>query len=344
MAGSAIAPRGCEHQSLFREAQWLRRDALAGVCLSLVLLVGMHLARWDYFAGLSPVIVLAVYAAFYIGVLLLYPAWLARRRTPGFAFGWPQAGRLVKEFVLAVPTTGCLVALSALAAVAYRSLSNGDPFMPDSAAELADRMDARSAMVVAILAVFLAPVVEEVFFRGFLFNALRRVCPATVAACLQAALFGIAHAYRPPAMILATCLGLALAGVYQWRKTLLAPMFVHGLYNAVGAIAIAGSIAASAHAPVLGVRSARESGGQAVVGGVLPGSPAEMADLRPGDVILSYNNVPVTDFAQLRRLVRAGRVGDRVRIEVLRKGTRLQKQARLGPSRQTAGSPTLPSR
>ena len=245
----------------------------------------------------------------------------------------------MKEFILAIPMAAGLVAISALVALAYRFMSNGATPMPDSAVELADRMDARGAMVLIILAVSLGPVVEEVFFRGFLCNALRRVCPTAVAVCLQAVLFGTAHAYRGPAIILACGIGLALAGVYQWRKTILVPMFVHSLYNAVGAIAIAGTIAASANAPVLGVRGAREAGGHVVVQEVVPGSPAEIADLRPGDVILSYNRVPVTHFAQLKRLVRAGRVGDTVRIEVLRQGTRLEKKAQLRPLGTAVRSP-----
>ena len=41
-----------------------------------------------------------------------------------------------------------------------------------------------------------------------------------------------------------------------------------------------------------------------MVDNVLPGSPAEKADIRQGDVIVKYNGRDVTDGIQLIRLVR----------------------------------------
>jgi len=43
-----------------------------------------------------------------------------------------------------------------------------------------------------------------------------------------------------------------------------------------------------------------------------PVSPAAQAGLQPGDTITSFNSVPVTDWAQLRELIRANAAGDAV--------------------------------
>jgi S1-C subfamily serine protease len=121
-------------------------------------------------------------------------------------------------------------------------------------------------------------------------------------------------------------------------------MFVHAMFNCVSVIALVAAMTASAKAPVLGVEAARNTRGRAVVEKVVPRTGAEKVDLRRGDVILSYNNVAVHDFQHLISLVRAGRVGDTVRIEILRGGTRLEKQVILGPRHEASGHAPAPPR
>jgi S1-C subfamily serine protease len=103
------------------------------------------------------------------------------------------------------------------------------------------------------------------------------------------------------------------------------------MFNAIGAIAIIATVWTNANAPVIGVTCSRETQGQPVVEQVLPGSPAEKADVRPGDVIVKYNNSDVADFKQLLSFIRAGKVGDTVILEILRGETRMAKSLTLGP-------------
>lgn len=57
-----------------------------------------------------------------------------------------------------------------------------------------------------------------------------------------------------------------------------------------------------------------------VVMGVSPGSPAEQAGLKAGDVIVTLNGKKIGSYAQLFSLVQTSRVGQAVRFEVWRKG------------------------
>lgn len=59
-----------------------------------------------------------------------------------------------------------------------------------------------------------------------------------------------------------------------------------------------------------------------VVGIVLPGEPAEMAGLQPGDRILSVDGIPSRSFDEMRELVEA-RGGQRIELEVDRLGERM---------------------
>jgi serine protease Do len=56
---------------------------------------------------------------------------------------------------------------------------------------------------------------------------------------------------------------------------------------------------------------------------VTKGSPAENAGLRKGDVVISANDMPIRSAAQLRNAIGLARVGERVRLAVLRDRTRL---------------------
>jgi serine protease Do len=58
----------------------------------------------------------------------------------------------------------------------------------------------------------------------------------------------------------------------------------------------------------------------AVVTTVEPGSPAEKAGLKPGDVILSYNGKKIEDPNELPRLVAATKPGDKAQLELWRNG------------------------
>ncbi len=63
------------------------------------------------------------------------------------------------------------------------------------------------------------------------------------------------------------------------------------------------------------------NGGGAVVSQVRDGSPAERAGLRPGDVIVAVNGRPLRSAAQLRNIVGLHRIGEAIRLEIVRDGT-----------------------
>src|SRR6266571_2512888 len=62
----------------------------------------------------------------------------------------------------------------------------------------------------------------------------------------------------------------------------------------------------------------------AVVGSTMAGSPASQAGLQQGDVILSYNKIPIDDYRHVQRLVAETAVGKTVTLEVLRKKQKVQ--------------------
>lgn len=95
------------------------------------------------------------------------------------------------------------------------------------------------------------------------------------------------------------------------------------------------------HRPRLGVRVSdvtavdaeaygldRVSGAE--VNGVEPGSPADHAGLRPGDVIVQVDSDPIPDATRLTTLLAQLRPGDTVTLTIVREGERLTVPATLG--------------
>jgi membrane protease YdiL (CAAX protease family) len=87
------------------------------------------------------------------------------------------------------------------------------------------------------VAVLIAPICEEVFFRSFIFMGLRRGMPLTLAIVLSALLFGVAHG-DPASFPVLFIIGLALA-VLRWRTHSIWPgIILHTLNNATSALLI----------------------------------------------------------------------------------------------------------
>jgi membrane protease YdiL (CAAX protease family) len=88
-----------------------------------------------------------------------------------------------------------------------------------------------------LAAVLIAPICEEIFFRGFVFAGFLRSMPLVWAIILSALLFAVAHA-DPGSFAVLFFIGLALAFL-RWRTRSLWPgILLHLLNNAVGALAI----------------------------------------------------------------------------------------------------------
>jgi hypothetical protein len=95
--------------------------------------------------------------------------------------------------------------------------------------------------VIAI--VVIAPIVEELTFRGFIFGGLRQRLGVGWAVALSSVVFALAHTLSvggsivllAPSLFLA---GVALALTYQWTKSIYPGMVLHASFNLIAVVAI----------------------------------------------------------------------------------------------------------
>jgi membrane protease YdiL (CAAX protease family) len=95
--------------------------------------------------------------------------------------------------------------------------------------------DASSAYLMAFFGVLIAPVLEELFFRGMLFPTLRRGVGAVVAVVLTAAAFASIHGaqlgYAWGPILSIFVVGLALTIVRERTDSVAASVLTHSGYN-----------------------------------------------------------------------------------------------------------------
>ncbi len=147
------------------------------------------------------------------GLRLLPPSGLARSMLIGLALAVPA---WVGATVLAVLASLALeaVGFSEEIGILDEVLERGDP----------------TVVLVAFLVV--APIAEELFFRGVVYNAWLREHGPRVALYGSAALFAAIHTSLF-SLVPIFALGIALALVYRWTRSLPAAMAMHAGFNAI---------------------------------------------------------------------------------------------------------------
>lgn len=82
--------------------------------------------------------------------------------------------------------------------------------------------------------VILAPISEEIFFRGILFQKLKEIMPLFLSLIIQGFIFGISHGALSGHLIQSIVAGLSgilYALVYNYKKNLTIPILLHSFYN-----------------------------------------------------------------------------------------------------------------
>ena len=134
-----------------------------------------------------------------------------------------------------VVVAGIVLALTRSAATAILGHTPRDP------EQVIGCVRGLSLAVLGPIVVVAAPLGEELFFRGFLYQGLRRRFAIWPAAILSGVFFGLVHLGGIAFLLIVpslTAVGIGLALVFDRRRSLLASMAAHAAFNVLGYVAI----------------------------------------------------------------------------------------------------------
>lgn len=159
------------------------------------------------------------------GIWALYQALAIRRMSFPFANRrwWPVEKSV---FLWAIGTYVAVILYSALV-----SLLDVDWLTPSGTVGDEVTRDPLTLALAGILAVVVAPVSEELLFRGVIFGALSRF-GIVVGALASGLLFALPH-LDPGSIFPFTLVGAALAWVYYTQRSLPAAIYFHALFNSI---------------------------------------------------------------------------------------------------------------
>jgi hypothetical protein len=189
----------------------------------------------------SAVAGLAILAVLWVWLSKAHRGWEAAVRMPARGRWVPDAKAGVLFGLGLYPAAVGLV--GGIVLVLLR-LVTGDPVRAPE--QVPGALSPVGLAVTVVYAVAIAPLGEELFFRGVLFRALRDRYGFPVGAAGSALAFGLIH-YAPGPfanalllMLVMTFVGFALAFAYERRRAFAAPLAAHVTFNVIGLVLILG--------------------------------------------------------------------------------------------------------
>ena len=125
-----------------------------------------------------------------------------------------------------------------LADLATRRFLGGDSTRQGIVELFNDSQTLEQRVLIIVLAVAVAPMVEEFIFRFFIYGVVKRYLGRSVGLAANSLLFAAVHAHVPsaaPLFVLGSCFTIA----YEWSGSILVPMAMHALFNSVTLTALA---------------------------------------------------------------------------------------------------------
>lgn len=211
-----------------------------GALMGVLDLLGMGLM--DSFSSGMPVLLI-----FALEILLLPPVWWWGVKK--YDKGWESVG--LRRFpwllsgVLFFVGLGLILVINLLWELVRQRL--GWAAQPDFLPLFGEGI--RGLVLALLLGGVVAPVAEEVFFRGFLYAGLRSRWGTAGGMIVSSLLFALVH-FSPGVILPIFLMGMVLAAVYTYSGSLWPSIFLHG---AINALAFVGSYLSNNHPELFGM-------------------------------------------------------------------------------------------
>jgi membrane protease YdiL (CAAX protease family) len=175
-------------------------------------------------------------------------AWWLRRRHPGAtaALGFGPAGARLKEFAIGyglglVLYLAVAFGVGLFLTLVFQALFGDQVTVPE---QISSDLSSAGRAGAVVLALIVAPVTEELFYRGILFRSVRDRRGFWPGALVSALVFGLVHYVPAPwqdALLLQSVMvftGFGLSLIYERRGSMIANIAAHMGFNTIGILLI----------------------------------------------------------------------------------------------------------
>ena len=217
---------------------------IAQVVVGTIVLGAMGVGSGEPIEGLPQIVATVAADVAFLAAMLAWLTWRARdwRRLVGITLGAKGVRDAAVGFgagALLYVVVGVVVAVPLLAI--FRRVFGADVAPPE---QIPGSLSINAKILTACLALVLAPVTEELFYRGIFYRSLRDRHGVVLGAVVSAVLFGASHVVDAPwrdVVFLQTLMvftGIGLALIYERRANLVADIAAHVAFNVIGIVII----------------------------------------------------------------------------------------------------------
>jgi membrane protease YdiL (CAAX protease family) len=202
--------------------------AIGGV-IAVLIVEGGHAAQSGTLTPAATDIATVIQDLGFVGAALFLAAHIAAPRPAQFGLVPPRSW--LRAIAVAVAAGVAFVVLSSI----YFGVLGQSGEEKEFVKEIGGNAGTVSVLAVCVLVTVIAPVCEEILFRGFIFRSLVNWRGPWPAAIVTGILFGVVHGLSAPAVDLAplALLGFLLCVVYWRTGSLYLTILMHSVNNAI---------------------------------------------------------------------------------------------------------------
>jgi membrane protease YdiL (CAAX protease family) len=243
---------GCEPPVTTTEKKFSIIYLLVGIAFPVSAWLSYYsIDHWPYFRY-RPWIAFPVSVAFYISiiiVMLVYSVYVCKKQGLVLLFGLRPLRKFLKELIHSILLLLLLFFILWIVRIFLTVVFQVEIKSPEKWALVRYAPNSFALLSLLVLGFSFIPIVEEVYYRGFIYKALKSRFSIPIALILQALVFTFVHGYDLVNSFLIFIVGAVLAIVYEIKKNLLTPVLMHSMTNAISLIPILVLIGMNLHTP-----------------------------------------------------------------------------------------------
>ncbi|MBN2589551.1 MAG: CPBP family intramembrane metalloprotease [Sedimentisphaerales bacterium] len=219
-------------KDIFSKVTWSVKSLVLGFAMIVFFRVAFYLSKYADLNKFTLIFVSVLWFLMFAG-MVLYPVWIVKKQKK---IQIPKIRTILKEFLIAIPIVIIILVVNSIVLIIlnpFLGITSND--INSEYSFLRDAPNYSPLYFLLIMMITIGPIAEEIFFRGFLYNAIKQKLSVFVSIVILSVLFAALHFGSPvtniAGLIFVFIPGLIITLAYEWRKTLCSSISIHILNN-----------------------------------------------------------------------------------------------------------------